>query len=327
MRQALLNALRTATRLRPPVEDSYAAQRVAETAIGKMTLPRPNCRVDSYSCSMPDGYRVALRVFTPAEHHREPRGTILFFHGGGWVNGNVDFYADACTTMALKLERRVVSVDYRRAPEYRFPQAVEDCYEVARRLFEGTLLLSADPRTITLCGDSAGGNLAAVVSLLARERKDFAPESQILIYPSTYHDHDPRTSPFNSIRDNGNDYLLTAQQVEDYADLYLPDRTKRANPLFAPLLADDLSEQPRTLVISAELCPLRDEGEAYAARIGLESGNASCYRMLDAVHGYLLYPTVLPIVRDTHRIMKHFLDGDQLTQEGTQTWLEILGTD
>lgn len=327
MRQAILNAIHAATRLRPPVEDSYAAQRVAESAVGKMTLPRPNCRVDSFSCSMPDGYRIPLRVFTPTERHREPRGTILFFHGGGWVNGDVDFYADACTTMALKLERRVVSVDYRRAPEHRFPQAVDDCYEVARRLFEGTLLLSADPHAIALCGDSAGGNLAAVVSLLARDRGDFAPESQVLIYPSTYHDHDPRTSPFASIRERGEGYLLTAQQVEDYAALYLPDEAQRANPLFAPLLAPDLSGQPRTLVITADLCPLRDEGEAYAGRILLESGHASCYRMFDAVHGYLLYPSFLGVVRDTYRIMGHFLDGDPLVQEGKQAWLEILGTD
>ena len=98
--------------------------------------------------------------------------------------------------------------------------------------------------------------------------------------------------------------------------------------ILAPLLDPDLSRQPRTLVISAEYCPLRDEGEAYAARLELEGDQeVQCYRMLDAVHGYLLYPSVLSLVKDTYRIIKHFLDGDDLTQEGEPAWLGILGTD
>ena len=335
--KAVLAAFRAASRLKPDVKETYKAQRVAEEVLGKLSLPNPRCRIDEASAPMPDGYAVPLRVFTPLDIDfslasglkvtEDSRGTILFFHGGGWVNGTVDFYLDACTTMALRLERRVVAVDYRRAPEHRFPQAPEDCYEVARQLYAGTLLDDVDADHVVLFGDSAGGNLAAVVSLMARDRGEFAPRTQMLLYPATYNDHDPATSLFESVRENGEDYLLTWRDVVGYMELYVKGPKDFSNPYFAPLLAPDLGRQPRTLVVTAEYCPLRDEGEAYAARLELEGGDVQCYRVLDAVHGYLLYPLVFNIVKDTYRIMKHFLDGDGLEQEDEAAWLELLGTD
>lgn len=333
--KAVLAAFRAATRLKPDIKTSYKARRVAEEVSAKLMLPDLRCRIDEASATMPDGHEVSLRIFTPLDIDfslasgfgvtEDSRGTILFFHGGGWVNGDVDFYTDACTTMAIRLERRVVSVNYRRAPEYRFPQAPEDCYEVARQLCEGTLLPDVDLDNMVLFGDSAGGNLAAAVSLMAHDRGEFMPCTQMLLYPSTYNDHSPN-SHYKSIRENGEDYLLSSREIEGYMELYLSAPEDFTNPYFAPLLAPDLSGQPRTLVITAEYCPLRDEGEAYAKQLALANGNSECYRILDAVHGYLLYPSVFGIVKDTYRIIKHFLDGDELVQEGEQAWLEILGT-
>ena len=337
LNKAVLAAFKAASRLKPDIKQTYEAQRVAEDGMGKLSLPDPRCRIDEAVAVMRDGYEVPLRVFTPLDFDfsldrglkvvEDFRGTILFFHGGGWANGSVDLYIDACSTLAVKLERRVVSVDYRRSPEHRFPQAPEDCYETARQLFAGELLADVDVDNIVLFGDSAGGNLAAVVSLMARDRGEYMPRSQMLLYPVTYNDHDPRTSWFDSVRENGEDYLLTARDVQGYMELYCSSPEDLANPYLAPLLAPDVSNQPRTLVITAEYCPLRDEGEAFAARIDLESGEAACYRVLDAVHGYLLYPSVLNVVKDTYRIMKHFLDGDGLEQEDDPAWLELLGTD
>lgn len=334
--KAVFAALRAVTRLKPDIKESYKAQRVVEDVSARLSLPDPRCRIDDGFALMPDGFGVPLRIFTPLEIDfslanglkvtEDSRGTILFFHGGGWVNGSVDFYIDACTTMALKLERRVVSVDYRRAPEHRFPQAPEDCYEVARQLFEGTLLDDVDADNIVLFGDSAGGNLAAVVSLMARDRGAFMPRTQMLLYPATYNDHSPM-SQFVSVRENGEDYLLSARDIEGYMELYRSSPEDLLNPYFAPLLAPDLSGQPRTLVISAEYCPLRDEGEVYAGRLELEGSSAHCYRVLNAVHGYFLYPSVFSLVRDTYRIIKHFLDDEELVQESEPAWLEILGTD
>lgn len=335
--KAVLAAMRAATRLRPDIKESYKAQRVAEDVSAKLILPDPRCRIDNAEAIMPDGYAVPLRVFTPLDIDfslvtglkvtEDSRGTILFFHGGGWVNGSVDFYIDACTTMAIKLERRVVSVDYRRAPEHRFPQAPEDCYEVARQLYAGELLADVDADNLVLFGDSAGGNLAAAVSLMARDRGEFLPHTQMLLYPATYNDHNPATSFFDSVRENGEDYLLSSRDIMGYMELYASSPEDLHNPYFAPLIEPDLSNQPRTLVISAEYCPLRDEGETYAQRLADDGNVVACYRVLDAVHGYFLYPSVLGLVRDTYRIIKHFLDGDELAEGDEKAWLEILGTD
>lgn len=334
--KAVLAAFKAATRLKPDVKSFYLVQRVAEDVSARLMLRDPRCRIDDKKAIMQDGYEVPLRVFTPLnidfsltsglQVTEDFRGTILFFHGGGWVTGDVDFYLEACSSMAIKLERRVISVDYRRAPEYRFPQAPEDCYEVARQLFAGELLSDVEPNNIVLFGDSAGGNLAAVVSLMAHDRGDFSPRAQMLLYPATYNDHSS-SSCFESVRENGTDFLLTSQDVEDYMELYRSKPEDINNPYFAPLMASDLNGQPRTLVITAEYCPLRDEGETYAARLALEGNDATCYRMLDAVHGYFLHPLIQNFVKDTYRIIKHFLDGEELSQEGEQAWLEILGID
>lgn len=333
--KAVLAAFKAASRLKPDIKETYEAQRVAEDVLGKLALPNPRCRIDEASALMPDGHAVPLRVFTPLDIDfslasglkvtEDSRGTILFFHGGGWVNGTVDFYLDACTTMALRLERRVVAVDYRRAPEHRFPQAPEDCYEVARQLYAGELLDDVDADHVVLFGDSAGGNLAAVVSLMARDRGEFAPHTQMLLYPATYNDHDPATSLFESVRENGEDYLLTWRDVVGYMELYVKGPEDFSNPYFAPLLAPDLGRQPRTLVVTAEYCPLRDEGEAYAARLREAGADVELFRVLDAVHGYFMYPSVARPVRTTYQILEHFLDGAELVQEGDPAWLEIPG--
>ena len=333
----LASLISAATHLKPPIQTAYKAQRVVEDISSKINLPDLRCRIENLTAPMADGYQLPLRVFTPLDIEFSPteglkatedsRGTILFFHGGGWATGSVDFYEDACTTMAIRLERRVVSVDYRRAPEHRFPRAHEDCYEAARQLFTGLLLPDVDPDKIVLFGDSAGGNLAASVSLMARDFGEFRPRTQMLLYPMTYDDHDPVTTMFDSVRENGSDYVLTWQEIEGYLDLYAPDPCDRINPYFAPLLDPDLSRQPRTLIMTAEYCPLRDEGETFAQRLQDDGGDVTCYRVLDAIHGYILYPTVLSMVRDTYCLIKHFLDGDELIHEGEPAWLKLLGTD
>lgn len=337
LNKAALAAIKLITRLRAGdnIQESYKQQRDAEDASAKLTLASPRCRIDDFSCTAKDGYEIPLKVFTPLDidfslrnglHVNDDfRGTILFFHGGGWANGDVDFYSDACMRTALKLERRVVSVDYRRAPEWKFPTAVEDCYEVARQLFSGELLYDVDPDHIVLFGDSAGGNLASAVSLMARDRGEFAPRTQMLLYPLVYDDHS-LTTIFDSVRDNGEDYLLTREEIVGYVDMYINSLADMKSPYFAPLIAESVADQPRTLVISAEYCPLRDEGEVYAARLQAEGNEVECFRVIDGVHGYFLYPSVLSLVRDTYTIMKHFLDGDELPDEGT-AWLELLGTD
>ncbi|ADH00058.1 carboxylesterase or lipase [Bifidobacterium longum subsp. longum JDM301] len=195
-----------------------------------------------------------------------------------------------------------------------------------------------DPDSIVLFGDSAGGNLAAAVSLMARDRGEFMPRTQMLLYPVVGNDYNPETSPFESVRTNGTDYILTAQDMADYIDMYRSSVADLTNPYFAPLTAHDLSNQPRTLVLSAEYCPLRDEDEAYARRLQLVNDNVSCYRIHDGIHGYLLNTSAVGLVSTTYRIIEHFLDDTPLVPapgtgttanapEGGDAWQDVLGTD
>ena len=335
--KAVLAAMKAAGKVAPDIRQSYKAIRVAEDVVGAAGFVDPRCRIDDVAVKAPDGYDIPCRVFTPRDIEFSWReglqvsedfeGTILFFHGGGWANGDVAYYSDACSRTAIRLSRRVVSVDYRRSPEYKFPQAVLDCYEVARQLFAGTLLPDVRRERIVLFGDSAGGNLAAAVSLMARDKGEFAPRTQMLLYPALNDDYDPATSPYDSLRDNGEGYLLSARDIQGYMDMYAPGPAQRRDPYCAPLCAPDLSRQPRTLVMTAEYCPLRDEGEEYARRLAAAGNDAQCVRILDGVHGYFLSPSVLNLVRDTYQVMERFLAGAELVQEGDASWVEIRGTD
>ena len=230
------------------------------------------------------GRKVRARLYTP---EREDGGClILFFHGGGWVTESVDSYHGVCARLADELGAKVISVEYGLAPEHRFPLGLEDCFAAAAELFADAWSYGYDPRDIVLCGDSAGGNLAAAVSLMGRDREMFSVRRQVLLYPATYNDHSPETSPFPSIRENGEGYILTAKRLCEYWELYLsPDDWY--DPYAAPLLERDLSRQPDTLIITAELDPLRDEGEAYGKRLS-EAGNcAEVCRMEGALHGFI----------------------------------------
>lgn len=250
-------------------------------------------------------HEVPVRIFTPAEKVH-PR-VLLFFHGGGWVLGDIDSYDGVCADMAASTGCIVASADYRLAPEHPFPAAPEDCYAVARTLFQNSGVFGVKPSDITLIGDSAGGNLAAVVSLMARDRGEFLPRRQILIYPAAGNDHSD-TSPFPSVHENGTGYLLTSKRICDYLSLYRSSEQDLQNPYFAPLLAENLANQPDTLLITAQYCPLRDEGEAYGKRL-LDAGNrVELFRMPDALHGYFSLPVRFEQVKKTYALINRFLE-------------------
>lgn len=250
-------------------------------------------------------HNVPVRIFAPPEG-QEARGLLLFFHGGGWVTGNIDSYDKVCANMARITGCAVASADYRLAPEYKFPAAPEDCYAVAREIFSDALLLGVEAQNITLIGDSAGGNLAAAVSLMARERGEFLPARQILIYPATYNNH-TASSPYPSVTENGTDYLLTSKRVCDYMELYMASEADLQNPYFAPLLAEDLSCQPKTLIITAEFDPLRDEGEAYGERLKQAGNSVEVHRMPNALHGFFSLPPRFAHVKKAYDIINCFL--------------------
>ena len=171
-------------------------------------------------------YEVPVRLYFPSEEamsgepvEGEKYPVLLFFHGGGWVTESVENYDRVCSRMAQSTGHIVMSVEYRLAPEYRFPVPLEDCYAAAKALYTGHLVLPADPDRITIIGDSAGGNLAAAVCLKARDTGEFIPKKQILIYPALNNCY-TEGSPYKSVQENGEGYLLTAVKMEDYLKLY-----------------------------------------------------------------------------------------------------------
>lgn len=253
-----------------------------------------------------EDYEIPVRIYLPCEELDKNYPVLLFFHGGGWVTESIDNYERICARMASATNHIVVSVEYRLAPEYPFPTGLEDCYTVAKAVYTNQFLLNVQPEDITIIGDSAGGNLAAAVSLLAKERGEFMPRQQILIYPAVNNDY-TETSRFASVRENGTDFLLTAGKMQDYIDLYAREESDKKSPYFAPILQEDLSGQPRTLIITAEFDPLRDEGEAYGKAL-FEAGNeVEVHRIKDALHGFFALGIKYFHVQESFEIMNHFL--------------------
>ena len=254
-------------------------------------------------------HQIPVRIFLPGEKMEDDLPALLFFHGGGWVTESIDNYERICARLASATNHIVVSVEYRLAPEYPFPTGFYDCYMAAKAMFTNRFILNTDPDKITLIGDSAGGNLAAAVSLMARDQGEFLPKRQILIYPATYNDY-TENSPFVSVKENGSDYLLTAGKMQDYIDLYARNKEDKKNPYFAPYIAEDLANQPDTLILTCEFDPLRDEGEAYGKRLK-EAGNyVEIHRIKDALHGYFALGIKQLHVQESFTYINEFLKGE-----------------
>lgn len=262
---------------------------------------------------MVEDREIPVRVFRPQKNGCFK--TLIFFHGGGWVTGNIDSYTRICSNMAEQTKHTVISVDYRLAPEHPFPAGIEDCYYATKEIFANIDLLHCNQRDITLIGDSAGGNLAAVVSLMAKNRGEFMPCKQILIYPATYNDYSEK-SPFPSIKEYGAGSILTSKRIREYMDLYVQNENDKANPYVAPILADDLFNQPQTLIITAEYDPLRDEGEAYGMKLKQFANDVRIYRMNKTYHGFFTLPNKSASVVRCYEIINAFLKYNEKPQEG-----------
>lgn len=249
-------------------------------------------------------HEIPVRIYPPEKAHSN--SALLFLHGGGWVTESVETYDRVCAALAKSTGWPVISVEYRLAPEHRFPTALEDCYAVAEALYTEPSILNVAPENLTLIGDSAGGNLAAALSLLARDRGVFVPKRQILIYPALNNDY-TESSPFPSVLENGTDFLLTSVKLCQYLDLYRRDEQDLQNPYFAPLLAHDLTGLPRTLILTAEYDPLRDEGEEYGRRINEAGGHAEVFRIQDALHGFFALGIKYYHVQESFELINRFL--------------------
>ena len=232
------------------------------------------------------GGDIAVRVYSPGG--AGPHPALVFFHGGGWVIGDLVTHDGICRSLANAARCAVASVDYRLAPEHRYPVAAEDSYAGFQWVLGHAAQLGIDPRRVAVGGDSAGGNLAAVVSLMARDRGTPLPVFQALVYPVTDYDLD---TP--SYRENATGYVLTREGMRWFFRQYLAREEQGREPYASPLRASNLAGLPPALVQTAECDPLRDEGEAYAARLRDAGVPVTVTRYPGVFHGFLRMTNIL----------------------------------
>ena len=227
-----------------------------------------------------EGGEITVRAYSSGG--RGPHPALVYYHGGGWVIGDLYTHDGLCRSLANAARCVVLSVDYRLAPESKYPVPVEDSYAALRWVVRNAARLGIDPRRVAVGGDSAGGNLATVVALMARERRGPDLVHQILIYPVT--DHDLNTQ---SYIDNGTGYVLTREGMRWFWNHYLAREAEGREPYASPLRAASLAGLPPALVITAEYDPLRDEGEAYAARLRDAGVPVTLTRYPGMFHGFV----------------------------------------
>lgn len=229
---------------------------------------------------------IPVRIFTPAGSGPYP--ILMWYHGGGWVIGNVRTHDGICRHLCQQINCVVVSVDYRLAPEHKYPAAADDCYAAIAWAAANADALNGDADRLAVAGDSAGGNLSAVVSLMARDKGGPAIVHQLLVYPVTEFKLD---TP--SYTQNADGYLLTKAGMIWFWGHYLGNEGDGAEPYASPMRADDLSNLPPALVITAEFDPLRDEGEEYARRLTQAGIPTACTRYDGVVHGFFGMPELV----------------------------------
>jgi acetyl esterase len=250
----------------------------------------PVAQVDNRHIQGPAG-AIPVRIYTPAG--KGPFPLLVYFHGGGWVFGNPDSHDGPCRALANAVPAVVVSVDYRLAPEHPFPAAADDAFAAAQWASDHAAALNGEARRLAVAGDSAGGNLAAVVALMARDRGGPKLAMQALIYPVT-------NAAFDTVSylENGNGYFLTRDMMMWFWNHYAASPVARSHAYASPLRANDLSGVAPAFVLTAEYDPLRDEGEDYAARLR-ESGVAVKLHRYDGMfHGFFGMASLFPQAKE-----------------------------
>ena len=271
----------------PPLHEMSVAQ-ARELILGMVALagePESIAQMENRTVPGPAG-QIPVRIYTPVG--TAPFPVLVYLHGGGWVIGNLDTHDGICRSLANRVGCLVVSVDYRLAPEHPFPAAPEDCYAATRWLAEHAGSLGGDKGRIAVGGDSAGGNLAAVVALMARDRGGPKLAFQLLVYPATDTDFETR-----SYRENSEGYFLTRADMVWFWNHYAPRDEDRRNPYAAPLRAASLRGLPPALVITAEFDPLCDDGNAYAARLREDGVPVRLSQQDGLIHGFFQMGAVI----------------------------------
>ena len=277
----VIAALLEASKDQPPVEALPVAEARAamEAQVGPLKALAPEvAEVADRAIDGPGG-ALRLRFYRPAG--AGPHPVVVYIHGGGWVLCSLETHDNVCRHLCVGAEAIVVSVDYRLAPEHRFPAAIDDSFAAVQWVARHAASFGGDPARIVVAGDSAGGNLAAAVALRARDEGGPRPAGQLLVYPVTDYPSDAMAS----YDENGEGYGLTRESMEHYWSQYLGDAPADA-PYAAPLRAADLAGLPPAFVITAEYDVLRDEGEAYAGALQAAGVPVEVTRYAGVNHGF-----------------------------------------
>jgi acetyl esterase len=251
--------------------------------------PPPIAEIRELRADGPAG-PIPLRLYhpQPAAERRAPPPVLVYFHGGGWVIGDLDTHDTLCRQLALQSGCAVVAVDYRLAPEHRFPAAFDDGLAATRWVQARASDLGVDRARLAVGGDSAGGNLAAAVAIALRDVGDVPVRFQLLIYPAT----DQRRG-WPSHTTNGQGYLLTTETMDYFHDHYLPDPAMDLDWRASPLLHPDLSQLPPAFVLTAGYDPLRDEALQYSHRLS-QAGNRCAHVLFERqIHGFITMGKVI----------------------------------
>jgi acetyl esterase len=266
-----------------PIE--LARERMAH--LGTLAPPGPRM-IATYDLTAPGpAGDVPVRIYVPREAPRLP--VLLWLHGGAWAFGGLDMFDPTCSELAAAADAIVVSAEYRLAPEHRFPAGLEDCYAALAWVAETIGQYGGDPARIAVGGDSAGGNLAAALTLLARDRSGPAIAFQLLVYPSVM---------LRVSNDEFSDAQVTNRAMaEHFWDLYISSEHDREDPYCAPMCAEDLSGLPPAFVVVPEVDPTRDDQERYAERLAAAGVRARALRYPGTFHGFFAATAALESAR------------------------------
>lgn len=270
----------------PPIHSLSPVEARASYEALRPTTTQELARVEDITVAGAEGPRRA-RLYAPADD--APLPVVLYLHGGGWVIGSIETHDSLCQLLAKTSGCCVISLDYRLAPEHEFPAAPEDVYAALVDIQKRAEELRVDGNRMAVAGDSAGGNLSAAVAIMCRDRGGPALAMQALIYPVT--DYSFET---DSYRDNAEGYLLTKDTMRWFWDSYLASDADGLNPLASPLQESNLGGVAPAYVITAEFDPLRDEGDAYAAKLAA-AGVVVTHRPYEGmVHEFVRFNDFLP---------------------------------
>lgn len=243
---------------------------------------------------------IPIRMYTPDNAQNAP--VIVFYHGGGFVIGNLKSHDKVCRRLCKMNQAFVVAVDYRLAPEYKFPAALEDSYDATKWVGENISKYGGSPEKLIVMGDSAGGNLAAVVAIQARDLGTPKVAAQVLIYPVTN-----AKMEHPSITSNGEGYILTKDLMTWFTNHYSRSEADKSNPLMSPLFTKDLSNLPPALVQTAGFDPLRDEGIEYQEKLKAAGNQVKYTNYEGLIHTYFTMPDFLTECMDAHKEIAAFI--------------------